>query len=543
LGTSLLLLLFLLGLFAARKTVRRASLVSFVVALLAVIALFSQYNQPWFQDNKRLHNLSIYKSTFQTRLLSWQGAARDFSSHPWLGTGFGNYATIFDRQFDSAFFNYSTTETYFDRAHNNLIDIVSTTGLVGLISYLSIFAAAAWAWLRSLKKHQFRILPGSEGLAMRELVVIAALLAAYFIQNLAVFDSLATYMGLMLTLAYLVYLTQTGEKAEEVEVEQGLTMKPATEFTGLAVASILVMIVIFTYNVRPWQMLTKTIEAYAYTANGQIASGFLSYKQALDLRTPLDRDARNTLVNMVISNPTMFTRLSMADIQDNLAFVISLLEKNIAYNENDSLTQMQAAQIYDIASRYYSQQPALFKTYSDKAIAAAEKSSAASPGRAPVYFVLAQIQANRGDFKGAEQSFLTAYNLNPNYVDSHCQLANYYFLVKDSRYQGFVDSCLDKGGKSIMPDVLASSTEYYLKNQDSGKLLLIYRFMAERGSIDAILYVNLAKAELAAGNVEAALNAAVKAADIDQSLRPAVQAFLKGLQASTTATSTATSTQ
>ncbi len=543
LGTSLLLLLFLLGLFAARKMVRRTSLISFAIALVAVIALFSQYNQPWFQNNKRLHNLSIYKSTFQTRLLSWQGAARDFSSHPWLGTGFGNYATIFDRQFDSAFFNYSTSETYFDRAHNNLIDIASTTGVVGLVSYLSIFAAALWAWFRSIKKHHFRILPGAEGLAMRELLVIAALLAAYFIQNLAVFDSLATYMGLMLALAYLVYLTQKEEKTEELEVESTAAIKPVAEFTGLAITGILVIIVIFAYNVRPWRMLTKTIEAYAYTSSGQVASGFLSYKQAFAYNTPLDRDARNTLVNMVIGNPTMFTRLSMGDIQVNLAYTIETLEKNVAYNENDSLMQMQAAQIYDIASRYYYQQPAMFKTYSDKAIDAAEKSVAASPGRAPVYFVLAQIQANRGDYQGAEKSFLTAYNLNPNYVDSHCQLANYYFLVKDSRYQGFVDSCLDKGGKTVMPDVLASSTEYYLKNKDNGKLLLAYRLMAEKGSIDAILYVNLAKAELAAGNVEAALNAAVKAADIDESLRPAVQAFLKGLQASTTATSTATSTQ
>lgn len=74
---------------------------------------------------------------------------------------------------------------------------------------------------------------------------------------------------------------------------------------------------------------------------------------------------------------------------------------------------MQAAQLYDIASRYYSQEPATFKLYSDKALAAAENSLAASPRRLPVYYIMAQIQANRGDMQSAEQSFLRALELNP----------------------------------------------------------------------------------------------------------------------------------
>ena len=91
--------------------------------------------------------------------------------------GFGNYADVFDRYFDARFYNYSRGETYFDRAHNNLIDITSTTGVVGLVAYLSIFVAVAIYLLRLIKNK-----PGDF-----EPLILIGLFTAYFIQNLAVF--------------------------------------------------------------------------------------------------------------------------------------------------------------------------------------------------------------------------------------------------------------------------------------------------------------------------------------------------------------------
>jgi tetratricopeptide (TPR) repeat protein len=202
----------------------------------------------------------------------------------------------------------------------------------------------------------------------------------------------------------------------------------------------------------------------------------------------------------------------------------------LQYNENDSLAQMQAAQLYDIASRYYSQEPARFKLYSDKALEAIEKSLEASPRRIPVYFIKAQIQANRGDLDGAEESFLAAYNLNPSYVEASCQLANYYYLTESDKYIKYSNTCLEDGGKNLMSSTLAGAVNYYQDNEDNSHLLLAYRLLAAQGSKEALLYANLAKLELFVGNFEAALNNAVLAADIDPSLRPVVQTFMQEIE-------------
>jgi len=531
LGLSLLFLLFLLGIFAARRVWRRSALIAAVMSVVIVAVLFSQYNQPWFKNNSFLHDLSANKATFQTRLISWRGAQADFHLHPWLGNGFGNYAMIFDRQFDSKFFDYSTSDTYFDRAHNNLIDIVSTTGVIGLLAYLSIFIAAAIVWRRQVVLEGKRIKPGQEGLAMRELLVIAALFLAYFIQNLAVFDSLVTYIALMLSLAYLVYLTQKKDDVDSLAIaEINPRVSAGKELFFLILFAITSLFFIYQYNVRPIIMIKKTINAYVDLAYNHYDKGFREYQEALSMQTPLDRDARTTLINLVISQPTIFTNLSNEDIQESLDYVLSVSEKNLQYNENDSLAQMQAAQLYDIASRYYSKEPVLFKFYSDKALEAINKSLAASPRRIPVYFIKAQIQANRGDLAGAEESFLAAYNLNPNYVEVHCQLANYYFLTDSDKYLDYSNNCLEKGGKNLMPSTLDGAVNYYQENEDNDHLLLAYRLLAAQGSKEALLYANLAKLELMNGNFEEALKNAVMAADIDPSLRPAVQSFMQDIE-------------
>jgi site-specific recombinase XerD len=88
-----------------------------------------------------------------------------------------------------------------------------------------------------------------------------------------------------------------------------------------------------------------------------------------------------------------------------------------------------------------------------------------------------------------------------------------------------------------MPNVLEKAVENYLAKQDNVRLLSAYRLLAQKGSQDPLLYVNLAKAELAAGNVQAALQAAIQAANIDSSLRPAVQTFLKEISGNASGTS------
>lgn len=546
---SFLLLFFLLGLFHVNKTLRRSALIIFLASVLGVIIIFSQYQSAWFQ-NSFLKNLTSQKATFQTRLISWRGAAADFINHPLFGTGFGNYAIIFDRHFDSKFFNYAKTETYFDRAHNNLVDIISTTGLVGFLAYLSIFVAAAYYLTRLFKTNGSRVGTGDEGGKRNlEVMLIVSLLVAYFIQNLAVFDSFVTYIGLMIILGYIYWLVE-GQKEETEDIETDrkyfLTISARWEWTTIIILLFVTFLFTNQYNLKPWRMFEGAIVGYGDMAEGRFSEGIAAYRQAL-VGTPLDRDGAVTLINMVTSNPNLLDSLTADEAQSSLDYIIYLAEKNASFNPQDSLMQMQLSQAYDTAARFYYQELEKFNYYSSRSIEAIDRAIENSPGRAPVYLVKAQMQLFRGENAEAIQTTEYAISLNTEYPEGYCRLAQFYMFIdskdkkaiKDDKNIGTaLGKCVDLGGADDINSgtLLVASLNYFTSNNDYPRALKLAQRLATLSSNDAKIWLNLGKLYLIAGDANGANTASQRAFALDETLKADWTNFIKMM--STKASST-----
>lgn len=539
---SFLLLFFLLGLFHINKNVRRSSLVIFLAAVIGVIIIFSQYQSAWFQ-NSFLRNLTSQKATFQTRLISWRGAAADFKNHWLFGTGFGNYAIIFDRNFDSKFFDYAKTETYFDRAHNNLVDIASTTGLVGFLTYLSIFAAVAYYLISLFRKNGSRVGTGEEsGQRNLEILLIVALLAAYFIQNLAVFDSFVTYIGLMIILGFIYWLfAGQEENIEEIDSNQKyfLAISRSWEWTALILLILGTYLFTAQFNIKPWRMFQRVIAGYSDMAMGNYAQGISAYKQAL-VGTPLDRDGAVTFINTITSNPNLLDSLTADQAQAALDYMISLAQKNVSFNPQDSLMQMQLAQAYDTAARFYYQDLDKFNYYSRQSIEAMDFSIENSPGRAPVYLVKAQMQLFRGESEEAIKTTEYAISLNTNYPEGYCRLAQFYMFidakekkaVKDDKKLGAaLTKCVDLGGVSDINSgtLLITSLNYFTSNNDYLRALKLAERLAFLSGDDAKIWLNLGKLYLIAGDITGASTASARAFALDKTLKADWANFVKTL--------------
>ena len=445
LGASILFVVFLIGVLHQSKNVKLAAWGALVISVSALVLIFSQQNTVWFQ-NSFLKNLTTQKYTFQTRLVSWEAAAKDFHNHPWFGVGFGNYASVFDRYFDAKFYNYSRGETYFDRAHNNLIDIVSTTGIFGLLAYLSIFVAVA-IYLRRLIKRDPRNF---------EPLIIVGLFTAYFIQNLAVFDSLVTYIGLMISLAYIYYLTNP-ETAPETE-------KKMPEFSALAVGLILVLILTNYLNLRPWRTLQGVIKGYTVLSQGQIMEGISIYKDAFANNTPLDRDGKTALINSLISNPQIVASLPQSDSQIVIDYLILLAKDNLSNDPQDSLMNLQLSQVYSFA---YGINPK--DEYYNEALKAVDASITASPERIPVYFMKANILLVKKNYTEALAVINSTIEFNPTFPDAYCQLFRVYNLNNDPKNAWtYGDKCIDLKGAEVlgMSKDFLTLLEHYYTNKD-----------------------------------------------------------------------------
>ncbi len=519
LAASIFLVILLVGILTVNKKLKYSLLGVFALGVIAIVFLFSQQHAAWFETSF-LRNLTAQKATFQTRLLSWEGAARDFKYHPWLGTGFGNYAIIFDKQFNPKFLNYDRVETYFDRAHNNLIDIVSTTGIIGLLTYLSIFVFVLFYLYLGLKKNGFKISQEAAGRRNLEIVFILGLLAAYFIQNLAVFDSLVTYIALMIILGFVYWLPKeealAAEESNQIQVSSFLKNEER-EWLALVGLSIIALIAIFQFNVKPLKMMSGVITGYSEILRGKSELGINDFKASLT-GTPLDRDGRSVLINLALGSPDFLSTLEPNKLEAAYNYIVSLSEANLEYNPHDNLANLQLAQVYDLGGRIFYQDGTKGQEYFNKAIAQVEKAINASPGRIPVYFAKAQSLFLSGRVDEAIEVLNYAASLNPNFPYTYCRLAQVYIMgdkmdqVKDS-----LDKCVDgeAAGQLGSGNSLMSAASYLVEQKDFARAIKVVEKLTEGYGDNADVWFNLTKLYLIVGDIDKAAVAAEKTIAID----------------------------
>lgn len=122
----------------------------------------------------------IGDSLATSRLHIWRPAFRIIGSHPLLGVGldtfkiaFPFYSGIEFNQIDGQFVSSRT-------AHNELLQVAATTGLLGLVSYLCVIAFFIASWIKAYRS--------SPPVQKIYLIGIFSSVIAYHIQNLFSFD-------------------------------------------------------------------------------------------------------------------------------------------------------------------------------------------------------------------------------------------------------------------------------------------------------------------------------------------------------------------
>lgn len=524
LGFSIVVLLFLYAILNKNKKIRIYTLI-FGVLLISVLGLsFANKDSDFISKIpvlKVVRQVDFQKNTFQTRLISWRAAAEDFKNQPILGTGHGNFAIIFDKHFEPTFYDYTRSETYFDRAHNNIIDIASTTGIAGLLTYLSIFIAVGYYLIKSYR---------DEKIDINDFILLTCLIIAYFVQNLAVFDSLVTYISLMITLGFIYYISQEQEQEAEYVKNRPFNNKEIFVLFG---TGLLISVILFQYNIKPLKMLKGTIDGQIAFAQGDIISGVEIYKKALSYNTVLDRDSRDSLVRAITAKWTALNGIDRKKAQEILDYAIEICKKNIQYNPQDSLTQTELAQILNITAQFNKNNSEKFYFYSDQALEAINNAINASPKRIPIYYSKAQIYAIRGENDKAIETLEYAAGLNEKYYDSFCNLARYNFIAKN-KDRGFeaMDKCLDLGGAGLLSpeDYVNSLINYYAAKEDWPRVLKLYERMSKLKPKDPKTWINLATLYAKAGDNGKAIEAANKVTEIDPTLKDDVEVFIRELE-------------
>jgi len=534
-GSSLIAMLFLYTLLSNHKKLKIIFGVLFLTITIATVTILFNQKSDFVRNSSFLTpftEINFDNPTLNTRLLSWKAAAEDFKNHPVLGTGYGNYSVTFDKYFDPKFYNYTRGETYFDKAHNNIVEIVATTGILGLLTYLSIFAALAYYLVAGYRKRKISI---------HEFVMVSCLLTAYFIQLLAAFDALVTYLVSMTTFAYVYYLYNRGNEDEEKKMKRsmdGTTVFGSKEIYALFITGVVMILIAYQYNIKVYWMLDETIVGQRAYSEGKISETIEAYKKALAPGTILDRDSRSSLINLFAANPMAINSVEESKREEMINYLVSLAEANVKYNEHDSMMQMMLAQIYNMAAIYYMPNgdkgdAKKFYEYSDKSLQAIDASIDASPRRIPIYFQKAQILLTRGDKEKTIETLQYATTLNPLYPDSFCYLGRAYLLLNQEKeaYDN-IGKCIDlpaAGEVLNSAQLIQQYLAHYKDVKDWPRVIKLYGFLTAQEPTNAENWVELANLYKNQGDKEKAKAAAEMAIKIDPALTSGAEEFINSL--------------
>jgi len=201
-------------------------IISSILVLLSVVLLFV--------PDSFVRQIFL-KITTSTRFLNWEMAQKAFLERPLLGWGPENYTLIFTKYFNPRLF-VEGGEIWFDRTHDIVFDTLATTGILGFVSYLGLFGSLFYVfWKKYFKEKTIDFWTFS---------IFTAIPVSYFIQNLTVFDMVASLMMFCLILGF---GASFAKKKKEIESKKNLLKIHYSHIGEEILGFVLVFIFIFTF--------------------------------------------------------------------------------------------------------------------------------------------------------------------------------------------------------------------------------------------------------------------------------------------------------
>lgn len=440
-----------------------------VVLVLIFVALLFVFDR---EILLRLFDFNVSRDTIIQRLSVWREAWHGFLSRPFLGWGPENFTILHERFFDPT--NYvGPGGSIFDRAHNIFLDIVTSTGLAGLV----VFSYLVFASLESIiKKYKEQIFVAT---------ALICLLATYAVQGFFFFDSFTVLYLSSITLAFVIW--QSKSDVPDI-TELHTDNKSYAILTGALVVAVWL---VFQYSVMPAMANTTSARAAVAFGQGDYQTGLDLWQKSLKYPMPQPY-IQDMLVNVEPAFVSAFYQTQ------------SNTDRNKLKQEIESFLYFyeRGAKRSDVVSQDILAFDDLNLSYSDvggNKLADSEdilkKQLAQTPKIIFLWQELGNIQQARGEYSDAVASYQKAYDLQPSYLPSLFDLGKAEILA-GTKDKGFADtiSAFDKGYNERQ-DLFWLGSEL----KSAGKISLLIDLLKQLSVKDPNMLLYLAIAQKDAG--------------------------------------------
>jgi O-antigen ligase len=370
------------------KIVRKASMAT-LVGLVILIGGFVVIKDSEFIKKSpvlyRFSSLTTAELKTQGRYFVWPMALEGAKERPLLGWGQENFNYIFQEHYSPEMFRL---EPWFDRAHNIFLDWTVSGGIIGLLSYLTLYLALLFSIWRQESK-----------LSHTEKSILTGLVAAYFFHNFFVFDHLISYILFFSLLSY-IHAHGHGQKS----LERGMAPVQVRNI-ALPIVSVLLILSLYFVNIKPIKANVSLIEAFkSLQTPGQTKTTIEHFQKAYR-SAPLGRPE---VIEHLTNNAPAILSSDLTPEEKNAFFVFTkeaMLEQTEKMKD-DARFELVAGSFFSAAG------------FPDEGLAHLERAKALIPGKQAVYFEIGATYINKGEAKKALEVFREALELAPEYLEA-----------------------------------------------------------------------------------------------------------------------------
>ncbi len=401
LGLIFGIFIFLLFLsFKSKKIIKHITIIFLSAVILFGVLVFSNRDKSWVQNTKFLNRFASIASkdySSQGRLLIWEVGYKAFLDRPVFGYGPENILYGVNK-----YFNPQITENWFDRMHNFVFDYLDSSGILGLLSYLFMILVTSIYILKYYKKDY---LLGS---------ALFGFLASYLVMNFFVFDTLNSWILVIMFLALVSFLYKNNSKIDQEKIIPKLLVSNVNMVLGFSTIASILFMYIFVF--LPAQ--ANSCALLSLKELGKNPEKSLEYiEKGIALNTFGNRELSMQLSKAYVENLADRSDVTL-DIQKRF---FESAEKNlleiIKKDPEDVRTRMILAELY----LKYSARNSF---YIDEAIKLIETTIQYSPTRVESYPMLAEAYLMKSDPNKAIDYLEKALEINNTRSQDYLNIIN-----------------------------------------------------------------------------------------------------------------------
>lgn len=497
-----------------RLVLKKWSRIALAAAVVVVVAFIGLRQAPFIKSNpslERIASISFKEAT--ARFNIWSMAIEGFKERPILGWGQESFNFVFNKYYDPKLY---TQEQWFDRSHNVFFDWLIAGGVLGLLSYLSIFLAFLLClWRDELSKFSFMaflkrrswIPSESVGFSTSEKALLTGLVAGYFFQNLFVFDNIGSYI-LFFSLLAMIHTFSTQSWPHRV----GKTFTFEQGTVNRIIVPLVLIVGVFSlyfFNYRA-VMASKTLIQALATNDANKRYDLLV--KTISYNSFGNAETREQIVQSALeaggSNAPVEVKQKYFDLAQ------SEMQKQIALAPGDARFELFLGSFLSRFGRY------------DEAIVHLNKSLENSPNKQSIMFEIGSVLIAKGQYAEAMKMFKKAYDLAPTYTTARDLYAISAIYAKEDKV--VEDLLVPAYGSVLVPD--DRFIKAYFDTKQTDKVLAIWKIRA-KDSTNFQAYVGLAAAYLAVNDRPNAIVSLQKAIELNPDFKTQGESYISEIRA------------